>query len=742
MIHRAVSPFAAETLAALDGLASLLIPCRPLMGSPRAVRLAWTFLLAALAGVAAAQPFRESDVFWHLSLGRAVLRHGARVVPEPHAFLAFGRPCTAQEWLWDVATFALHRAFGWTALAWLVIVLASASAWCVVRLLVSGRVEPHPGALALVSALVMAGAHQALDERPESATVVLLPTFMLAGRWCVEAPTRRARLSRGAVVVALELLWAQVHPTFILAPAVFVLTALAGAGRTRDHAPTAAALALGLGSSAFGAKVFHNVLSHAHGDAVRHISDMVAPTWGFFHPLRLESGFLFVSLLALGAAGVAVTRKVPWGELGLAALGAALVATAVRGVAQGSILAGPFALEGALALVALAPLRARSVLALAAFIPAGLLTYQGAMPGATWFPPSASTVLAPGWYPRAAAAWLRRAPPGTPVLTTFASGAPLGFWLDGRVRTFVDSRTPLYFDDAEYGLARAAWFQAGALERTAERFGTAAAVVERDVATCDLLRADPRWYPVVVDAHTTTFVRRGAGLDGAAVTRLAPCGLDYLTPDACADGGVALGGEIAALTGVADAPFVRYLQAERLARCRVPGVSPASLLALLPSSEDAAVFGVQRDTLAARLLVADGRLAEAYELVTGMMLRGDPLAYHVVLAPLIARRDQARLRALLEGVVRALGDDAPGDVRAMLAQQCAARGDFEGARFHGLRAAVMGSPSAAPALCWLRNHHPDRAVRADAEAWVATLQREHPGLECRRRSEGAGAAQR
>ncbi len=713
------------------------------MRSPRAVRLAWTLLLAALTGVAAAQPFRESDVFWHLSLGRAVLRQGARVVHEPHAFLAYGRPCTAQEWLWDVATFALHRAFGWTALAWLVIALASASALCVVRLLVSNRDEPHPGALALVSAIVMSGAHQALDERPESATMVLLPTFMLAGRWCVEAPARRARLARGAALVAIELLWAQVHPTFILAPAVFVLIALPAAWRTRerdtalrDHALTAAALALGLGSSAFGAKVFHNVLSHARGDAVRHISDMVAPTWGFFHPLRLESGFLFVVLLALGTAGAAITRKVAWGEMGLAALGAALVATAVRGVAQGSILAGPFALEGALALVALTPLRGRSLLTLAALIPAGLLTHHVAAPGAAWFPPLASTVLAPGWYPRAAAAWLRRAPRGTPVLTTFASGAPLGFWLDGRVRTFVDSRTPLYFDDAEYGLARAAWFQADALERTAERFGTAAAVVERDVATCDLLRAHSRWYPVAVDAHTTTFVRRGAGLDGAAVTRLAPCGLDYLTPDACADGGEALRREIAALTGVADAAFVRYLQAERMWRCHVPGIPPASLQAMLASTEDSAVFGVQRDTLAAQLLVADGHLPEAYELVTGMMLRGDPLAYHVVLAPLLARRDHARLRVLLDGVVRALGDDAPGDVRGILAQLCTTRGDFECARLHGLRAAAMGSPSAVPALCWLRNHDPDRAVRADAEAWVATLRREHPTVECRRRPDG------
>lgn len=706
----------------------------PLMRSPRALRLAWTFVLALLAGVAASRPFRETDVFWHLSLGRAVLRHGARVVPEPHAFAAYGRPCTVQEWLWDVTTFLLHRALGFTALVWLVVALAVASALLVARTLAAGREEPHPGAFALVSALAMVGARNALHERPECASMVLLPAFMLAARAYADAPTQRARLGYGAAMVALELLWAQVHPTFVLAPAVFAVTALLGRpldrAALRDHALVGATLALGLASSAFGLRVVHNVLAHAGGDAAQHITDMAAPTWGFFHPLKLEPGALFAALLALGVAGVLLTRRVPWRELGLAALGTSLVATAVRGVAPASILAAPFALEGALALASLGSARVRTALVPAALAAAGWLLYHDARPSLPFFPPSSATALAPGWYPRAATQWLRRAPPGTPVLTTYASGAPLGFWLDGRVRTFVDSRTPLYFDDAEYALARAAWFQAGALARTVERYGTPAAVVERDAVVCELLRADARWYPVAVDARSTTFVRRGAGLDAAPVTRLAPCGVDYLTADACADGGAVLAAEVDALAPNADAPFVRYLRAERAVRCRVPGVPVAALRATIPSAEESAVFAVQRDTLMAKVLVAEGRLDEAYALAVDMVRRGDALAYHAVLAPLAARRDRERIRGLLEPVERALGDDTPGDVRALLAQLCLSRRDAEGARFHGLRAAAMGSPSAVPTLCWLRMRHPDAAARADAAAWLAVMQRERPDLTC------------
>ncbi len=703
------------------------------MRSHRAMRLAWTVVLALLAGVSASRPFRETDVFWHLSLGRAVLRHGARIVPEPHAFAAYGRPCTAQEWLWDIATFALHRALGWTALVWLVIALAVAAAVLVARVLSAGRDDPHLGAFALVSALAMVGARNALHERPECASMVLLPAFMLAARAYADAPARRLRL--GAGLFALELLWAQVHPTFVLAPAVFVLTVLFGRpldrASLRDHGLVAVALTVGLASSAFGLRVVHNVLAHAGGDAAQHITDMAAPTWAFFHPLRLEPGALFAALLALGVAGVLVNRRVPWRELSLAALGTALVATAVRGVAPASVLAAPFALDGALALVALASSRVQTALIPVALAAAGALLFHDARPSLPFFPPSAATALAPGWYPRAAAAWLRRVPPATPVLTTYASGAPLGFWLDGRVRTFVDSRTPLYFDDAEYGLARAAWFQSGALARTVDRYATPVAVVERDAAVCELLRADARWHPVVVDARTTTFVRRGTSLDTTPpVTRMAACGADYLAPDACADGGVALGNEIAAIARDADAPFVRYLRAERAVRCRVAGVTVAAVRAMVPSAEEAAVFAVQRDTLMAKVLVTEGRLDEAYELAVDMVRRGDALAYHTVLAPLAARRDRARLRGLLEPVARTLGDDTPGDVRALLAQLCVARRDVEGARFHALRAAAMGSASAVPTLCWLRARHPDAAARADAEAWLATMQRERPDLTC------------
>jgi hypothetical protein len=76
----------------------------------------WTVLLLTAAGFTALHPTQEADVFFHLELGRAVLDHQARVVPEPHAFPEFEPECTAPAWLWDVAAYSIHSIAGWAGL--------------------------------------------------------------------------------------------------------------------------------------------------------------------------------------------------------------------------------------------------------------------------------------------------------------------------------------------------------------------------------------------------------------------------------------------------------------------------------------------------------------------------------------------------------------------------------------------------------------------------------------------------
>ena len=56
-----------------------------------------------------------------------------------------------------------------------------------------------------------------------------------------------------------------------------------------------------------------------------------------------------------------------------------------------------------------------------------------------------------------------------------AASGPLGFWLQGRVETYLDARTPLYFDDTDFGIARELWKHEDALERWLDTWESSAA---------------------------------------------------------------------------------------------------------------------------------------------------------------------------------------------------------------------------------------------------------------------------
>ena len=107
--------------------------------------------------------------------------------------------------------------------------------------------------------------------------------------------------------------------------------------------------------------------------------------------------------------------------------------------------------------------------------------------------------LSPGNDPMAAARFLDGLPRGSAVLSTFTTGASIGFWLEGRVRTYVDTRTPLHFDDTEYAVAREVWRTPHALALALDRFEIDAILTERNGSTC--WNAPDGWAPAVLEAR-------------------------------------------------------------------------------------------------------------------------------------------------------------------------------------------------------------------------------------------------
>lgn len=683
---------------------------------------AWVLGLGACSAALTVHPVHESDPFWQMTLGRAVLETGAREFPEPVAFTEFTNPAVVPEWLWSVATHVLHASWGWPALSLLLGFTAVAAAVAVAKLSRAYAADAPRLAVAAVSLLALVLVSSRMRLRPQAAFMVLLPVFMVAAHRYACA-SGRARVRLGCVLVLLEAVWAQLHGSFVLGPAVFGLVVAPQLllRPTREawlqHGLFGLGVALAIFTSAHGLDTVGYVLAHSGSDAAQHMQDMRPPTWGSFDPTASPYAAAYLALWGVALAGAVFARRVDPSALGLALLGVAVLSTANRFFAAAGLLALPLAAQGAAALTA-SPWRPAVRLAGAASAAAAalLLVWSGGVIDHL-YGPLGRTGLAADAHPRAAAAFLAEAPDGARVLSAMSASGPLGYWLEGRVRTYLDARTPLYFDDADFGVARELWANDDALARGLAHFAPWAVVVERDTKACtsmDALSARG-WVPAVVEARFTTFVpgERGPGLEA-----IAPCGEAYLQEDACREGGSVLGRDLARLGGLPDEPFPAYLAAEHALRCRGDADTAESLL---PPPADARSFRNAQATLAGRIAVARGDWALALAMLGPRARAGDVEALNL-LGGAMQTQDGARdLRRVLDDAMAAWGDTAPPDLRANLALLCTTLRDAECVRFHGLRAAARGVVRVAPALHWLAENHPDPRARRDAQRWSATL---------------------
>jgi hypothetical protein len=478
-------------------------------------------------------------------------------------------------------------------------------------------------------------------------------------------------------------------------------------------------------TSAHGLDIAAYIGSHSSGYATHFINEMTPPTWGTFDPTRNLYGpmYLLLWLVALGA--LLRARRLWWSELLLALFGFVLGLTALRFFAIGALLLAPLTARALSAGMAPgdAPVRRREIGALLVAVSLALLALVA---WDKWERRGPLGRLGPaeGRHPVKAARYLREHSEGWNVLSDYDVGGQLGLWLDGAARTFVDSRTPAYFDDADFGLALEIWGDPGALARGIARYDVRAVVTDRGQRTCSML--GPDWVPVVIEPRLTTFVPRGSA---PGLERLTPCGPYYLGRNACEDGARALGEEIERMATLGETPFVDYLRAARAIQC---GVGPEDPLKLVPAADESREYAAARRRLLARWYLARGEESEALEVVAGDVMAGDPVAYTTVARIFTAQSPTAqspvparRRRAVLETLVRTLDQRAPPTLRVQLARLCVELGDFECARFHAQRAAARGEGTALPLLRQLERSHPSPRVRADMRRWQEILAEAH-----------------
>jgi hypothetical protein len=203
-------------------------------------RHGWPVGAAILSLVLTVQPFRDSDVWWHLAMGRYILAHGIPST-EPFSFLHAANPWVGQQWLYEVG---LARAvgIGGPGLASLLMGIVGSSALLIATLSIPPDRRPSGPWMAaglLLSALVAA---QFVGVRGQVISLFFAAVVLyVLMRW------RRGSTRVLLLLPPLFALWANLHAGFVIGLGIAVLALLAVRGVDRRSRRL---LALSIGAAA------------------------------------------------------------------------------------------------------------------------------------------------------------------------------------------------------------------------------------------------------------------------------------------------------------------------------------------------------------------------------------------------------------------------------------------------------------------------------------------------------------
>lgn len=181
---------------------------------------------AAVLGLGAAStgwaPAADGDVWWHLAAGREMVARGGLLLTDPFSVSAQGRAWPDVHWLFQLAVYAVHQAFGLAGLVWAKCGLIAAGA-CLLYFALEQRRGSWARGVLLTSLIAgLLAARSLLLVRPVVGTLVLLAVFLFQ----LERFRRDGRVWRLLVLPVLQLVWANFQGLSALGP--FVVGAYAG----------------------------------------------------------------------------------------------------------------------------------------------------------------------------------------------------------------------------------------------------------------------------------------------------------------------------------------------------------------------------------------------------------------------------------------------------------------------------------------------------------------------------------
>ena len=165
----------------------------------------------------------DADVWTHLAHGRALVAARGFPAHEPFTYPSAAMPYYNTEWLFGVALYAAHSVGGPATIIGLKAALLAFAAWLLWRgalLTPPGPDAARPLRLAVGTATVLAALlamRYRFVERPDVALMV----FIAATMYALDAYLIRAQRRALYLLVPMTVIWANVHPSVIVAAGPF-----------------------------------------------------------------------------------------------------------------------------------------------------------------------------------------------------------------------------------------------------------------------------------------------------------------------------------------------------------------------------------------------------------------------------------------------------------------------------------------------------------------------------------------
>jgi len=533
------APRSKPEAAEVTSLAALLLP------GFGAVVFAVTLLQVLFLSQGTQALFRDSDTGWHVRNGEAILNTAAAPRVDRFSYTRDGRLWFAWEWLSDAVLGGAHRIAGLSGVALLAALAIALTAWGAARFSLSLGGNLFFTAAAMVLLLGTTSIHWLA--RPHVFSWLLALVFLwiaeherrggtgqqYGGREAVYrndldgGPDVDKKRSPGRALYGLPLLaclWANLHGSFLLGPAILFIYAtgewLAGRRRRNAGARFAAACLASLLATfinPYGWRLHEHVITYLENDYLMdHISEF--RSFSFHSP-----GALYVELFLLVAVlgAVALLRQRAFGPVLLALAMLHLSLYSARHLPTAAVLLLPLCV-GALTREAedwprLRPLldyseRLRAIDRKIWGVVPILLVLAGTLAGLGTLARAGSVGFNSAKFPVRAADFLEQHDaqhdPRGRVFAKDQWGGYLIYRFAGRTKVFVDGRSDFYGQDLLQTYAQVVEVRPG-WDAVLKRYDVRFVLLPPDHALASALQLSPDWKRVHADWVAAVFERVG-----------------------------------------------------------------------------------------------------------------------------------------------------------------------------------------------------------------------------------------